>query len=73
MGSRLGAGRVLLWLRSCREVTLFVSFYPFFIYQKKETTLTNMEKLLVAAPFKIEENKIDVLNAVILFFALKVY
>lgn len=43
-----------------------------FIYQKTETTLTNIKKLLVAAPFKIEENKIDVLNAVIMFFALKV-
>jgi len=30
-----------------------------------------MEKLLVAPPFKNEENKIDVLNAVIMFFALK--
>ena len=30
-----------------------------------------MEKLLVAAPFRNEENKIDVLNAVIMFFALK--
>ena len=27
-----------------------------------------MEKLLVVAPFKNEENKIDVLNAVIMFF-----
>ena len=51
---------------------MVVPFYPFFIHQKKKkTTLTNMEKLLVAAPFKNEENKIDVLNAVIMFFALK--
>lgn len=72
MGSRLGADRVILWSRSCRETTLVVTFYPFIIYQKTETTLTNIKKLLVAAPFKIEENKIDVLNAVIMFFALKV-
>ena len=62
---------MLQWSCLCREATLVVPFYPFFIYQKKKkkkTTLTNMEKLLVVAPFKNEENKIDVLNAVIMFF-----
>ena len=60
---------MLQWSRLYREATLVVPFYPFFIYQKKKkTTLTNMEKLLVVAPFKNEENKIDVLNAVIMFF-----
>ena len=33
MGSRLGASRVLLWLRLGREVSLVSPLYPFFVYQ----------------------------------------